>query len=64
MASRYPVQALARGLESGDEVPTSGWNGLGSVITTESVITSLAGFAARRPQRPGGCTAIPAAFNY
>jgi PQQ enzyme repeat len=30
----------------------------------KSVITSLAGFAARRPQPPGGCTAIPAAFRY
>ena len=30
----------------------------------KSVITSLAGFAGRRPQPPGGRTAIPAAFRY
>jgi hypothetical protein len=30
----------------------------------KSVITSWAGFAARRPQPPGGRTAIPAAFRY
>jgi hypothetical protein len=30
----------------------------------KSVITSLAGFAARRPQPPGERTAIPAAFRY
>src|ERR1700687_1376777 len=44
---------------------------LGSVIAgmagfsaPKSVITSLAGFGARRPQPPGGRTAIPAAFRY
>ena len=92
----------------GNSAPSSGWNGLRSVITSESVITSLAGFevgfafpfvegfsglvlglplgsviarmtgfpapksvitwlagfAARLPQPPGGRTAIPAAFKY
>src|ERR1035438_7372253 len=55
MASRYGSQALARGLGCGDaacprpvsgaRAPTSsGWDGLRSAITSESVITSLAGF--------------------
>src|SRR5271157_3084341 len=55
MASRYGSQALARGLGCGDaacprpvsgaRVPTlSRWDGLRSAITSESVITSLAGF--------------------
>src|SRR5271165_4918514 len=57
MASRQGSQALARGLGCGDaacprpvsgaRAPTSsGWDGLRSAITSESVITSLAGFAA------------------
>src|SRR5579859_4068470 len=51
IASRYGSQALALGLRCGDatgaqeRAPTSsGWDGLRSVITSESVITSLAGF--------------------
>src|SRR5271166_5467121 len=55
MASRQGSQALARGLGCGDaacprpvsgaRAPTSsGWRGLRSAITSESVITSLAGF--------------------
>ena len=45
-----------------------GWDGGGSVgrfSGSESVITSLAGFAGGcRPQPPGGRKAIPAAFKY
>src|SRR5271155_915582 len=51
MASRYGSQALALGLRCGeatgaDQTPptSSGWRGLRSVITSESVIPSLAGF--------------------
>ena len=115
MASRYSSQVLVRGLGCGDAAcprpvsggtapPSSRWDGLRSVITSgsviaslagfevafafplverfsglglglgfpatagfagpESVITSLAGFGARRPQPLGGRTAIPAAFRY
>src|SRR5271165_1406673 len=92
MASRYASQALALGVWPGpaacsrsprpafgpERAPTSSrWDGLRSAITSESVITSLAGFAApesvitwlagfgaRRPQPLGGRTAIPAAFRY
>src|SRR5271166_1153318 len=75
MASRQGSQALARGLGCGDaacprpvsgaRAPTSsGWDGLRSAITSESVITWLAGLGARRPQPLGGRTAIPAAFRY
>jgi hypothetical protein len=38
--------------------------GMAGFPAPKSVITSLAGFAARRPQPPGGRTAIPAAFRY
>src|SRR5262250_884212 len=51
MASRYGSQALALGLRCGDATgaegtaPTSSrWKGLRSMITSESVVTSLAGF--------------------
>src|ERR1035438_6390128 len=60
MASRYAVQALALGLRCGEatcseeEAPTSSrWRGLGSVITSESVITSLAGFEVAFPLAAG-----------
>src|ERR1019366_2844543 len=40
----------------------SGITGMAGFAAPESVITSLAGFGARRPQPLGGRTAIPAAF--
>src|SRR5664280_1864492 len=50
---------------SGARASTSSrWDRLRSVITSESVITSLAGFGARRPHPLGGRTAIPAVFRY
>ena len=42
----------------------SGTTGITGFTTTESVITSLAGFDAHRPQPLGGRTAIPAALRY
>src|ERR1035438_9172147 len=42
----------------------SGITGMAGFAAPESVITSLAGFGARRPQPLGGRTAIPAAFRY
>src|ERR1700675_3695726 len=41
-----------------------GTTALAGFAAPKSVITSLAGFAARRPQPPGRRTAIPAAFRY
>ena len=72
MVSRYGSQALAVA------VGLEGWGGgFSGVFSPESVITSLAGFAAvqsvggtwvgvglPRPQRPGPRTAMPAAFRY
>src|SRR5262249_44323324 len=56
IASRYGSQALALGLRCGEttgaeaRAPTSSrWQGLRSVITAESVITSLAGFEVAFP---------------
>src|SRR5712692_11368572 len=37
---------------------------LAGFIASEPVVTSLAGFAFRRPQPPGARMAIPAAFKY
>src|ERR1039458_7813805 len=42
----------------------SGITGMAGFAAPESVITSLAGFGARRPQPLGGRTAIPAAFRW
>src|SRR5215469_6912188 len=42
----------------------SGITAMAGFSTPKSVITSLAGFGARRPQPLGGRTAIPAAFRY
>ena len=41
----------------------SGITGMAGFAAPESVITSLAGFGARRPQPLGGRTATPAAFR-
>jgi hypothetical protein len=50
---------LVLGLQLGSAIPT-----IAGLSAPKSVITLLAGFAARHPQPPGGRTAIPAAFGY
>src|SRR5271157_3367440 len=57
------------GRAGGTPISLERFSGLGFPVTVgfagpESVITSLAGFGARRPQPLGGRTAIPAAFRY
>src|SRR5581483_7761450 len=75
MISRNGSQVLAERLGGGSEIAGFSEKGLiKSVITSlslagfessESVITSLAGFAGTAlPQRPGERTAMPAAFRY
>src|ERR1017187_115965 len=66
----FPVVERFLGLGLGLRL-TLGLGSRGSGITAmagsaapESVITSLAGFGARRPQPLGGRTAIPAAFRW
>ena len=60
MVSRYGSAELAEtALSVGiDNSASAGFPASGSVVT------SLAGFAAHRPQPPGGRTAIPAALRY
>src|ERR1035437_7806195 len=51
------------GLGLGLGFRASGTTGIVGFAAPESVITSLAGFGAHRPQPLGGRTAIPAAFR-
>jgi len=54
----FPFLERFLGLGWGSEM-----TGTVGLAAPKSVITSLAGFGARRPQAPGGRTAIPAAFR-
>ena len=54
----FPFVERFSGLELGSEM-----TGMVGLAAPKSVITSLAGFGARRPHEPGGRTAIPAAFR-
>ena len=54
----FPFVERFSGLELGSEM-----TGMVGFAAPKSVITSSAGFGARRPHTPGGLTAIPAAFR-
>src|SRR5215469_16066141 len=54
----FPFVERFSGLGLGSEM-----TGMVGFAAPKSVITSLAGFGARRPHEPGGRTAIPAAFR-
>jgi hypothetical protein len=63
ISSRYGSQALAAGARPGGGVATLGGLGTPGRWAPESVDTSMAGFAAGWPHRPGACTASPAALR-
>ena len=63
VAFAFPLVERFSGLGLRLGLGGSGITGIAGFATPESVITSLAGFGAHRPQPLGGRTAIPAAFR-